>query len=198
MANPAGHDPDARRDRLPPLAMDAMNEVQRRAAEELIAGPRRGVKGPFIPLLRSPELMARLQKVGEYLRFQSALSARINEFVTLIVAREWTQEFEWFVHLPLAQKAGVAPETLAALADGRRPATMAADEATAYDFTVELLQRHGVSDATYAATLAAFGEQGVIDLTALIGYFAAISMVLNVAHTPPEATTGAPLARFPR
>jgi 4-carboxymuconolactone decarboxylase len=178
--------------------MDAMNEVQRRAAEELIAGPRRGVKGPFIPLLRSPELMARLQKVGEYLRFQSALSARINEFVTLIVAREWTQEFEWFVHLPLAQKAGVAPETLAALADGRRPATMAADEATAYDFTVELLQRHGVSDATYAATLAAFGEQGVIDLTALIGYFAAISMVLNVAHTPPEATTGAPLARFPR
>jgi 4-carboxymuconolactone decarboxylase len=198
MTIPAGHEPDPRRDRLPPLAMEAMNEAQRRAAEELIAGPRRGVKGPFIPLLRSPELMARLQKVGEYLRLQSALSARINEFVTLIVAREWTQEFEWFVHLPLAQKAGVAPETLAALADGCRPATMAADEATAHDFTLELLRRHGVSDATYTAALAAFGEQGVIDLTALIGYFAAISMVLNVAHTPPEVPTGAPLGRFPR
>ena len=189
---------DARVDRLPPLALDQMTEAQRKAAEELIAGPRKGVKGPFIPLLRSPELLARLQKVGEYLRFQSALSTRINEFVMLIVAREWTQEFEWFIHLPLAAKAGTSTETLAALAQGQRPSTMADDEAIAYDFTTELLARHGVCDATYARTLATFGEQGLMDLTGLIGYFAAISMVLNVAHTPPESMTGPALARFPR
>jgi 4-carboxymuconolactone decarboxylase len=185
-------------DRLPPLRLEQMNEAQRKAAEELIAGPRKGVKGPFIPLLRSPELLARMQKVGEYLRFQSALSTRINEFVTLVVAREWTQEFEWFMHLPLAAKAGTSADTLAALAQGRRPPAMTEDEAVAYDFTTELIAHHGVCDATYARARATFGEQGVIDLVGLIGYFTAISMVLNVAHTPPEAPTGEPLARFPR
>jgi 4-carboxymuconolactone decarboxylase len=185
-------------DRLPPLQLEQMNEAQRKAAEELIAGPRKGVKGPFIPLLRSPELLARMQKVGEYLRFQSALSPRINEFVTLIVSREWTQEFEWFVHLPLAAKAGTSAETLSALADGQRPSSMSDDETIAYDFTTELIARHGVCDATYARALATFGEQGVMDLVGLIGYFTAIAMVLNVAHTPPEAPTGRPLLRFPR
>ena len=185
-------------DRLPPLRLEQMNEAQRKAAEELIAGPRKGVKGPFIPLLRSPELLARMQKVGEYLRFQSALSTRINEFVTLIVAREWTQEFEWFIHLPLAAKAGTSGETLAAVAQGRRAPAMADDEAVAYDFTTELIAHHGVCDATYARALATFGEQGLIDLVGLIGYFTAISMVLNVAHTPPEASAGEQLARFPR
>ena len=188
---------DSQLDRLPPLRPEQMNEAQRKAANELIAGPRKGVKGPFIALLRSPELLARMQKVGEYLRFQSALSTRINEFVTLIVARAWTQEFEWFVHLPLAAKAGTSEASLAALAQGRRPPAMAEDEAVAYDFTTELLAHQGVCDATYARTLAAFGEQGLIDLVGLIGYFTAISMVLNVAHTPPEALTGPPLERFP-
>ena len=192
----ASHDTSV--ERLPPLKLEQMNDAQRKAAEELIAGPRKAVKGPFIALLRSPELLNRMQKVGEYLRFQSALTTRINEFVTLIVAREYTQEFEWFVHLPLAAKAGTSVETLAALAQGQRPPAMADDESVAYDFTTELLARHGVCDATYARTLATFGEQGVMDLTGLIGYFAAISMVLNVAHTPPEALTGPPLVRFPR
>lgn len=185
-------------DRMPPLELAQMNDAQRKAAEELIAGPRKGVKGPFIPLLRSPELLNRMQKVGEYLRFQSALGTRINEFVTLIVARAWTQEFEWFVHLPLAAKAGTAEQTLAALAEGRRPPAMAADEEVAYDFTTELLAHHGVCDATYARAVASFGEQGVMDVVGLIGYFTAISMVLNVAHTPPETLTGPPLACFPR
>jgi len=184
-------------DRLPPLRLEQMSDAQRKAAEELIAGPRKGVKGPFIPLLRSPELLARMQKVGEYLRFQGALGTRINEFVTLIVARAWTQEFEWFIHLPLAAKAGTSAEALEALANGRRPPAMAEDEAVAYDFTTELMVHHGVCDATFARTLAMFGEQGLMDLVGLIGYFTAISMVLNVAHTPPEAPTGPPLVRFP-
>jgi 4-carboxymuconolactone decarboxylase len=186
-------------DRMPPLATEQMNEAQRAAAAELIAGPRKAVKGPFIPLLRSPALLARLQKVGEYLRFDSVLEPRLAEFATLIVAHHWTQQFEWFVHVPLALKAGVARATVDALREGARPSQMAEDEALVYDLAVELLQRHGVADATYARAAARFGEQGVIDLVALLGYFALVSMILNVAHTPPETVEGvAALPSLPR
>lgn len=175
-----------RTDRLPPLAREAMDERQRAAADELIAGPRKAVKGPFIPMLRSPALLARVQKVGEYLRFDSCLSPRVSEFATLLVARQWTQQFEWFIHVPLARKAGTSAETIAALREGQRPSAMSDDEALVYDFATELQRTHGVSDAVYRRTLAAFGEQGVVDLTALIGYFTQISMLLEVAGTPHE------------
>jgi 4-carboxymuconolactone decarboxylase len=177
-------------DRLPPLPLDRLDPAQRAAADELIAGPRKGVKGPFIPLLRSPELLARVQKVGEYLRFGSALSTRVSEFATLVVACHFRQQFEWHVHVPLALKAGTRPEAIAALRDGRPPEGLDADEACAHGFAVELLQHHGVADTTYAAALQRFGERGVVDLTGLIGYFAMVSMVLNVAHTPPERAAG--------
>lgn len=183
------------KERMPALPHDQMDDAQRAAADELIAGPRRGVKGPFIPLLRSPQLMARLQKVGEYLRFESALSRRVNEFVTCVVSREWTQQFEWATHVPLAVAAGTAPDTIAALREGRRPTGMSREEELAYDFTTELQRNGGVSDATYHAAVEAFGERGVIDLVGLIGYFTGISMVLNVAHTPPE--TGAAVEPLP-
>src|SRR5713101_7231078 len=111
-------------DRMPPLAPAAMTTAQKNAADELAAGPRGGVKGPFIPLLRSPELMDRLQKVGEYLRFRSSLEQRISEFIMLIVSREWTQHFEWFVHVHLGRKAGISEDTIAAVAEGRRPSGM--------------------------------------------------------------------------
>ena len=116
----------------------------------------------------------------------------------LIVSREWTQQFEWAVHLPLALEAGIKRETVASLAAGRRPTVMAADEAIAYDFSVELLRNKGVSDATYGAALAQFGERGLIDLLGVLGYFSAVSMVLNVAHTPPPADSRVePLAPLP-
>lgn len=177
-------------DRLPPLSPDSLDAAQRAAADELISGPRKGVKGPFIPLLRSPELLARVQKLGEYLRFHSALSPRVSEFATLLVARHHTQQFEWHVHVPLALKAGTRPDTIAALQAGRRPEGMDDEEACVHDFALELLQQLGVGDATYAAALQRFGERGVVDLTGLIGYFAMVSMVLNMAHTPPERATG--------
>jgi len=183
-------------DRMPPLERAAMDEAQRKAADELAAGPRGGVKGPFIPLLRSPELMDRLQKVGEYLRFQSSLEPRISEFVMCIVSRQWTQQFEWAVHVPLALKAGVKPETIAALAEGRHPVGMAADETSAYRFCAELERNHGVSDATYRQAVDQFGERGLMDLLGLVGYFTTVSMVMNVAHTP--APPGAvPLSPMP-
>jgi len=177
-------------DRLPPLAREQMDAAQRAAADELIAGPRKGVKGPFIALLRSPALLQRAQKVGEYLRFNHSLPARLTEFATLVVARAWTQQFEWCVHVPLALKEGTGADTSAALRAGSRPETMSDDEALVYDFIVELVRHHGVSDGTYRRGIERFGERGTIDLVGTIGYFAWMSMVLNVAHTPPEVVSG--------
>ena len=172
-------------DRMPPLPAGQMTDAQRKAAAEMIAGPRKGVKGPFIPLLRSPELMDRLQKVGEYLRFQSSLEQRISELIMLVVSREWTQHFEWFVHVPLGRKAGISEDTVAALAEGRRPSGMSEDEELAYDFCVELLRNKGVSETTYRRAVMTFGENGVIDMIGVAGYFTTVSMVMNVAHSPP-------------
>ena len=172
-------------DRMPPLAVEAMNEEQRQAAAELAAGPRGGVRGPFIPLLRSPELMRCLQKVGEVLRYRSSLAPKLNELVMLIVAREWTQQFEWQVHLPLAIEVGLDPQIAVAVAEGRRPRGLAEDEALAWDFCNELMRARGVSDATYARAVALLGERGLIDLLGLVGYFTTVSMIMNVARTPP-------------
>ncbi len=186
-------------DRMPPIPRDRMSDVQRAAADELIAGPRKGVKGPFIALLRSPELMARLQRVGEFLRFQSSLPVRVSEFATLVVSRQWTQQFEWFTHVPLALEAGTARETIDSLRDGRRPATMSAQEALVYDFVTELTVNNGVCDSIYRECVASLGEQGVLELTGLVGYFTLISMVLNVAHTPEDPVQGvASLPALPR
>src|SRR5687768_2541010 len=184
-------------ERLPPLDPQAMSEAQQRAAAELAAGPRGGVRGPFIALLRSPELMSGLQKVGEYLRYRSALEPRLSEFVMLIVARQWTQQFEWRVHAPLALKAGIEPSVLTALSQGRRPGGMKEDETIAYEFCDELFRTHGVSDATFTAAVSRFGERGVIDLVGLVGYFATVSMVMNVAHTPPPAGEEPLLEHYP-
>jgi 4-carboxymuconolactone decarboxylase len=179
-------------DRMPPLRREQMDEAQRNAADELTAGPRKGVKGPFIPLLRSPLLLRRLQKVGEYLRFESALPSRVNEFATLLVARAWSQQFEWFVHAAAALKAGTRPSTIDAVREGRRPLDMSDDEALVHDAVTELLVHRGLADTTYARAVARFGERGVIDLVALVGYFAQVCWVLNVAHTPPEPDEGVP------
>jgi len=174
-------------ERLPLPSLEAMTEAQRAAANDLIAGPRKGVKGPFIPLLRSPELMTRLQKVGEYLRFQSSLAPRISEFATLCVARAWSQQFEWVVHVPLALKAGTSKETIDAIREGRRPALMSLAEAVVYDFIAELLTTKGIAQATYDAVMSELGDQGLIDMVGVVGYFTSMCMVINVAHTPPES-----------
>ena len=167
-----------------------MSAAQRAAADDLIAGPRKAVAGPFIPLLRSPELMARVGKVGEYLRFDCLLDVRIRELAMCLVARQISNQFEWLVHAPLALKAGVAQSVLDAVAVGRYPQGMAADEAAAVDLVTELLAHHGVCDPSYAAALAVFGEQGVVELTTLVGYFAMVCWVMNVARTPGQPQAG--------
>ena len=185
-------------ERLGMLTSAAMSEPQRAAAEALIAGPRKAVFGPFIPLLRSPELMARVGKVGEYLRFDSLLAVRIRELAMCLVARHVTNQFEWLMHAPLALEAGVAQSSLDAIAAGQHPRSEAVDESAAIALVTELLQRHGVCDASYAAALEQFGEQGVVELTTLVGYFAMVCWVMNVARTPAQAKPGfAALQAFP-
>ena len=170
-------------DRLPEIPADGLSEAQAAAAEAFRAERGVPVFGPFVPLLRSPELMLCASRMGLYLRYGSALPLRISEFTILIVARLWSQQVEWQIHLPIALKAGVAPETAQALAEGRRPDTMSDDETLAYGFSTELQHNRTVSDATYAAVVARFGEQGAIDLTGLNGYYALLAMTLNVART---------------
>ena len=185
-------------ERLPLPPMDSLDAAQRAAAQALIDGPRKGVKGPFIPLLRSPALLEALARAGETLRFASVLPRRVTEFVTLVVARHTSNQFEWAIHHPLALEAGSARETLDDLAAGRWPCAMSADESAAWDFVRELLDHHGVSDATYANALERWGEQGVVELAALVGYFACVCWIMNVARTPaPGAPEGGALRPMP-
>ena len=188
----------AAQDRMPRIPADKMSDAQKKAAQELIAGRRGALNGPFIPLLRSPEYMSRLQKTGEYLRFENSIGQKLTEFVILLTARQWTQQYEYDAHMPLALKAGLKPDVIAAIGEGRRPAGMDPDEEVAWNFCTELRQNQGVSDATYAQALAKFGEQGIVDLTGLVGYYTMLAMIMNVARTPLPPERTAPLSPFPR
>lgn len=185
-------------ERLPMPAADTLSEAQRKAAQTLIDGPRKGVFGPFVPLLQSPVLMERIGSLGEYLRFDSQLDARVRELVTCAVAREVGNQFEWLLHAQAAIKAGVSAEAIEALRLGRRATPLADDEQLALDFALELVRHHGVSEPTYAAAEARFGKQVVVELSALVGYFAMVCWVMNVAHTPGKGAEGqAGLEAFP-
>lgn len=176
-------------DRMPPIPDDEMTDAQKEAAAEFRA-ERGEPGGPWAVILRSPELINRLRGVSDYLRFNSSLPPRLSEFVILITAREWTQNFEWAAHYPLAIEGGLSPDIAAAIADGRRPEGMADDEEALYDFCTALHRDGRVSDAVYARTLAEFGEQAIVDMVGLSGYYTLIAMVLNSAQTPlrPGAT----------
>lgn len=171
-------------DRLPPIPPAQMTAEQRAAAEELAAGPRGAVVGPFVAALRSPEFTRRLQKLGEYLRFGNSLGPRLTELTVLVVARHWTAQFEWVMHAPLAAERGIAPEAIEAIAVGRRPEQLADDEAVVLDFAAELLGSQTVSEAVYRRAVAALGETGVVDLIGTVGYYSMLAMILNVAQTP--------------
>jgi 4-carboxymuconolactone decarboxylase len=172
-------------DRMPPLPDAELTDAQAAAKAAIINGPRGTFEGPFIPLLRSPDLMGRLEKVGEYLRFGSRLPARIREFAILIIAKIHHEQTEWGIHTPIAQKAGLKDSIIAAIAEGRRPADMQPDEQTTWDFLYELQTNRNVSDTTYHAAKQHFGEDGIIDLTSLSGYYTLLAQVMNVAQTQP-------------
>ena len=171
-------------DRLPPLTHEQMTDAQRVAAAEISSGPRGAVIGPFAPLLRSPELMTRLQKVGEYLRYESPLDRRLFEMTILWVARWWDQQFEWTYHHPLALEAGLDPAVADAIAEDRRPEDMDDAAAAVWEVLDELFRTRRVSDRAWAAGVAQLGEVGIVEVVATAGYYSTLAAVMNAARTP--------------
>ena len=185
-------------DRMPAIPAEKMTDAQRKAAAEFRDARGADISGPFVPLLRSPEVMNRARAIGDYLRFKSTFPPRLSEFVILLTARSWTQQYEWYAHYDLAIKAGVSAETAGAIAEGRRPRPMTEEEEILYDFCDELDRNQSVSDATYARMVAKFGEQGVIDAAGIVGYYTMLSMVMNTTRTALPAGAKPALAPLPR
>jgi 4-carboxymuconolactone decarboxylase len=181
--------------RFKPIAESEMTDAQKHAVKEMIGGLRGSFNwdGPNALLLRSPELQGRTQRVGEYLRYKSAIGQRLSEFAILITARKWDAQGEWIAHESLATKAGIAPATIADLKQGKRPGGMKDDEALVYQFLTELHATKTVSDPTFAAAKTKFGEQGVIDLTTVSGYYTMLAMILGVAGNPVPNGVAPPL-----
>ena len=171
-------------ERFKPLSLEEMTPEQRRMAENVLAGPRKGLRGPFSTFLYSPETGDHAQKLGAQVRFHNSLPEKLKELAILVVARFWTAQYEWYAHHKMALQAGLDPAIAAAIAEGKRPANLAEDEAAVYGFCTELLETREVSDASFAAIKQRFGEKGVVDLICTMGYYCLVSMTLNVNRYP--------------
>jgi 4-carboxymuconolactone decarboxylase len=178
------------------LQPDEQTAEQKALVKSIQSGPRANVQGsaantgggvvgsPFNVFLRSPAMGEHLQQIGSYIRFKSSLGMRLNEMAILMVARQWTAQYEWHAHHRLALQAGLDPKVAEAIAENKRPAAMKDDEAALYDFMKELLDTKQVSDATYKVAIEKFGENGIMDLIGCAGYYTLVAMVLNVDRTP--------------
>ena len=175
--------------RFKPLSLDEMSPEQRRVAENILAGPRKALQGPSGVFLYSPETGDRAQALGAQVRFRNSLPEKLKELAILVVARFWTAQYEWYAHHKLALEAGLAPALTKAIAEGKRPQRMSAEETAIYDFASELLETREVNDASFAAVRDRFGEKGVVDLICTMGYYCLVSMTLNVNRypLPPDA-----------
>ena len=181
--------------RLPPIADDKLDQAQRKVIEAIKSGPRGRVGGPFPALLRSPDLAGRVAHLGELLRFGTSLPPRLSELAILITARTWTAQYEWYAHAKLARQGGLSEAIIEAIRKREAPVGMQPDEVAVYNLCTELHATHGVSDATYAAARDLFGENGVVELLAISGYYVLVSMVLNVAQVPLPPGEPVPLAK---
>jgi 4-carboxymuconolactone decarboxylase len=187
----------AAEDRLPTIPPASYTPEQKQAAVDFEAARKTPVFGPFEPLMHSPQVMSQARAMGDYLRYKSAIGTTLSELAILVTAREWSQDYEWTVHYPIALKAGIKAEIADAVGDGRRPAGMRDDEEIVYEFTTELLRTKRVSDRTFARADKRFGKQGVVDLTGIAGYYTLLAMELNVAQDA-GSKDGLHLARFPK
>jgi 4-carboxymuconolactone decarboxylase len=184
------------RERLGPIPKESYDDAQKAAHADFVALRKTDFSGPWNVFIRSPELLTAAQRMGEYLRYRCSLSGRLSELTILLVARHWTQDYEWGAHRKHALAAGVAQATIDAIAQARRPSGLSADEQCVYDFVSEILHTRRVSDETYAHAAALFGENGVIDLCGIVGYYQLLALTMNVARTPaPQGEE--PLQRFP-
>jgi 4-carboxymuconolactone decarboxylase len=173
--------------RFPQLTMDQLDARQKPLGEQVMKVSSVGLAGPYNPMMRSPVLGQKLFDLFAYLRWDTSVPVKLNEFAIIIIGRQWRSQVEWFAHAPLAQKAGLSPDIIADLKANKRPANMAEDEATVYDFVTELTGTHKVSDATYARAKKIFNDQQIVDLTAVAGNYVMVAMLLAMAEesTPP-------------
>jgi 4-carboxymuconolactone decarboxylase len=184
-------------DRLPTIPPTQYTAEQKQAAADFEAERKVPVFGPFEPMMHSPQVMTLARAMGDYLRYKSAVGNTLSELAILMTAREWTQEYEWSVHYPIALKAGVRADVADAIADGRRPPAMSPDEQIVYDYADELLKKQQVSDASFERAKARFGTKGVVDLTGIVGYYTFLAMQLNAAQYP-APHDGRKLPKLPR
>src|SRR6201991_830019 len=168
--------------RFPQLTMDQLDEKQKPLGEQIMKVSSVGLGGPYNLLLRSPVLGQRLFDLFYYLRWDTSVPIRLNEFAILIIGRQWRSQVEWFAHAPIAAKAGLSPQIIAELKQKKRPSNMAEDEAVVYDFVTELTSTQKVSDETYARAKKVFNDQQIVDLTAVAGNYVMVAMLLAMAE----------------
>jgi 4-carboxymuconolactone decarboxylase len=167
--------------RFPQLTMDQLDDKQKPLGEQIMKVSSVGIGGPYNPMIRSPVFGQRMFDLLYYLRWQTSVPTRLNEFAILVIGRQWRSQVEWFAHAPLAAKAGLSPDIIAELKANKRPSNMAEDEAVVYDFLTELTTTKKVSDETYARAKKVFNDQQIVDLTALAGTYVTVAMMLAMA-----------------
>lgn len=176
--------------RLTPLDLDKLTAEQKVVADEIRAGPRGGLRGPFEAWLRAPGLATHAQKLGAYCRFETSLSADINELAILLTGKHWKAQFEFWAHARLARQAGLDAAIIEAIRVGSPPPLTRDIERVVHTFVTEYLDTNRVSEATYGAAISALGERGVVDLIGVVGYYGLVSMTLNVFEVElPEGET---------
>ena len=178
--------------RFPSLKLEQLHPFQKPLGEQIMKVSSIGLAGPYNPLLRSPVMAQRMFDLLHYLRWNSSLPTRLNEFAILIISRQWRSQVEWFAHAPLAVKAGLAPEVVAELKAQKRPSAMQADEALVYDFITELTVQHQVCDATFQRARQTFSEQQIVDLTTVAGTYVTVAMLLAMADESVPAGNALP------
>ena len=165
--------------RLRDLTREEMSDAQRNAADEAASGKRGRVPAPLRAWLHSPEFGARAQRLGEFVRYDTILGPRLSELAILVTARVWTSHYEWYAHKREALKAGVEPEIIAALAVRETPALSDAKDRAVYDYATALHGDRVISDELHARAVAQLGEQGVVELVGVLGYYTLVAMTLN-------------------
>ena len=168
--------------RFPQLTKEQLTNAQKPLADEILKVSSVGLGGPYNPLLRSPVLGQRMFDLLHYLRWETSVPLKLNEFAILIIGHQWRSQVEWFAHAPLALKAGLSPDIVAELKAGKRPSNMPAEEAAVYNFVTELTTKHAVSDETFERAKELLGEQQAVDLTAVSGTYISIAMLLAMSE----------------
>jgi 4-carboxymuconolactone decarboxylase len=183
--------------RIPLVSAASMTDAQRRVYDAMMSGPRRSPPvGPLAAAMHRPDLAEKWSELGLVLRFNSSFEPRLREFVILLTGRHWDCQFEWLSHEGEARKAGLSDASIQTLRHGGST-FQAADEQAIHDYAIELLRRHQASDATYQRILAAHGTAGIVELTALIGYYSMVALTLNAHEIGVPNGTRPPLPSLP-